>query len=249
MIGRSRSAYCGPYSSMTMPRSSTRYSSPFDAADADRLPLGHRPLRPSTAATAAAPRRATHGDASSRCAPHVEVGPARRFSPRRPFSTASTSPFDSRSLPRTTIRSICSTRACARADRAAAVDARPERQRTTTAQPSRRRQPAPVPRRRDGLTCARRNRRSAGAATGAHACASGASARCRQRLDQPIRNAADRSGAERDHDIARPRDAHDRRHHVVERRHHVDRRRGAAREPLRRAHRASRPAIGSSPAA
>ena len=45
-------------------------------------------------------------------APAVEVGPHHVLA-AQPVSTASTSPSDSRSLPRTTIRSICSTRACA----------------------------------------------------------------------------------------------------------------------------------------
>ena len=54
----------------------------------------------------------TQGDASRRCRqPSRSV--QTRLSPRSPLSTASTSPCDSRSLPRTMMRSTRSTCACA----------------------------------------------------------------------------------------------------------------------------------------
>ena len=72
-----------------------------DSPDADRLPFEDRRLPPSRAACAAAPRRAPTATASRAAARLESV--ANRLSPRRPFKTASTSPLDNRSLPRTTI--------------------------------------------------------------------------------------------------------------------------------------------------
>ena len=87
------------------------------------------------------------------------------FSPRSPSSSASTSPLDSRSLPRTMMR-----RPAARARAATSVDAAVAARRRRPPAPTRRRRRArhddaraSAPLRRAGLTCARRKRLSAGA--------------------------------------------------------------------------------------
>ena len=54
----------------------------------------------------------THGDASSFCC-HSSRLTARMFWPRRPSTSASTSPVDNRSWPRTTMWPICSDDAAA----------------------------------------------------------------------------------------------------------------------------------------
>ena len=248
--GRRRSAGRDPRTagrtrSMTAPRSSTRYSSPFRRP----TPIGCRSDDDHSTVDgqrrAGAPRRAptaTPADARR----HARGPSDRRFSPAQPArARASTSPVDSRSLPRTTMRSICEHARVRHGTRArdSAVDRRQrdhhDRQRASGRDDGRqRRAGAPASRARGGSA------RSAGAATAAH------DAPPRQGRDQRDRRTrADRAGAERDARGRRARaHANDRRHDVVER----AARPRPARVTLRRTASASAssvtPAIGSSPA-
>ncbi len=147
---------------MITPRSSTRYVSPLMRP----IPIGCRSDTTTSTVDGSERRRAasrTQGDASSLARQRsrsVQI----RLSPRRPFSTPSTSPLDSRSVPRTTMRSTCSTCACA-----AALDAQytPYASRTPSAPDSSSGLMSERQLRflRAGLTCPRWKRRSAGAAT------------------------------------------------------------------------------------
>ena len=106
-------------------------------------------------------------------APDVEVGPQQALAAQAARARASTSPFDSRSFPRTTMW-LDLQHARVR-DAVAPLDGDdPQRDHDATPTPAavgRDAAPAAAAR-RAGLTCARRNRRSAGAATGTHVRAS-----------------------------------------------------------------------------
>jgi hypothetical protein len=96
---------------MITPRSSTRYISPLTRP----MPIGCRSETTTSTVDGSERRNAasrTHGDAISRRR-HRSRSVHIRLSPRSPVSTISTSPSDSRSLPRTMMRFTTSTCACA----------------------------------------------------------------------------------------------------------------------------------------
>ncbi len=227
MIGRSRSAYCGPYWSMITPRSSTRYRSAWIRP----IPIGSR-SDTTTSMVDGSERRSeasrTHGDAISRLRQRSRSVHT-RFSPRRPLRIASTSPFARRWLPRTVIFSISSTCAWA-AHRGGADDAVGQAGGAAAPDQRRQRQRAPVP-----LPA---RRLDVGAAETAIGLGRHAHGRPPSSSDQAIRHRADRSRAERDDDIPGPDDPRDRRHQIVEAGHQIDRHGDGA--PHRRAQRLER---------
>ena len=182
-----------------------------DAPDADRLPLDdHDRECPGNH-----PANRRVGDPRRRqqlLPPAFEVRRSRCSRRTAHRAAPSTSPRDMRSLPCTVIRVTVS-----------ASDARTKLDRVVEREPDdtgTQRRPAPAVhhdgrhrRLRPGLTCDRRNRLSAGAATGVMTTAP----RAFERLHQPLRQRADRAGTQRDHGIARPHDPQQFRHDVVER--------------------------------
>ena len=155
---------------------------------------------------------ATHGDMSSFCR-QLSRSAVTMLVPRQPSSSASTSPRDMPLLP---LHRDARHRQRVRRQHETDGAIQRERRRRGTRSPTR----ASVHhdgrhhrRLRAGLTCARRNRLSAGAATGI----SDAPPAC-ERLHQPLRQRANRAGAQRDHRVARvARFVSSVGHHVVQR--------------------------------
>ena len=223
MIGRSRSAYCGPYWSMTNPAIVDQIHVGADAADADRPPLAKSRRRRSTAASAAAPRR---GPTATRAAAAATLRDRSRAGSRRAArsSARTMSPVDSRSLP-SDHDAIDLQHSRVRHDSRPRCRHRRPGQSRRRPTPAHRQDDASRKRRRDGLTCARRNRRSAGAAHRAHASAflrlaSASTSRSGTTPIDPAPSVITTS--------PRRASADERRHEVVERRHDVDRTRVAA---------------------
>ena len=115
MIGRSRSAYCGPYSIDQDAALVDQIHRVADAADADRRALGDRRRRPSPAATGEAPRRAPtatpaasaasrRGRVPNRSAPRRPSSSAMHFALRQPFVAAHDDVLDLQHAERATTR-------------------------------------------------------------------------------------------------------------------------------------------------
>ena len=247
MIGRSKSAYCGPYSSMTTPRSSTRYSSPSMRPMPIGCALRHhhfdrRRQRPPQ-------RRVAHPRRRQQPPRHASRSVHTMFSPRRPLEhrqhLAARQPLVAAHDDPIDLQHARVARRLAHA----AIERRHREQRRRCAYCDHRpraaaRQPAALAR--------RLHVRAAEAPVGrsgdrAHGVSRGARPRAADQHRSGTR--ADRSGAQRDHHVAGPRDPRQRRRHIVEPRHDVDRHRTVALRIDAASASSVTPGIGSSPAA